>query len=113
MAKKKPQKNTAHKKAIERTADELAKKGWQVEADHLSKYPDPPVVNGRRPDILASKNGWYRIYEVETGRGDDLDQRIDLFQYAKKSNNIRFITITLDKAGKRRQAIEVKTKPVV
>lgn len=54
-----------HDKKVQSLAENLERQGFEVEAD-LKGYKQPGTIGGMRPDIVASRPGERRIYEVET-----------------------------------------------
>lgn len=75
-----------HDEKVQRLAENLERQGFKVKAD-LKGYKQPETVGGVRPDIVASRPGERRIYEVETK--DSVDTSRDQKQQAefKKAAN--------------------------
>lgn len=106
MANRSQKQQTAHDKGVRAEARELNKKGWNVKADHLAKWPNPPKVNGRYPDVYATKNGNTRIVEIETSRADDSNQHTSFRRHAGQKSNTQFYGRVVDSGGNRRQTFE-------
>lgn len=56
----------------------------------VSGWPQPPTVNGYRPDVYATKSGHTQIIEVETDRTDDQAQHTAFRRHAGQKTNTRF-----------------------
>jgi arginine/ornithine N-succinyltransferase beta subunit len=105
MARRNPSDQTAHNKGVRRTADELDREGWNVQADHISSYDSPPTVNGHVPDVYATKRGGTRIIEVETSREDDQNQHT-AFRRSAGQTGANFYGYVVDSAGRRQEQFE-------
>lgn len=88
---------SCHDDAVKRDADSFARRGYRVRAD-VPGYtrPDPICYDGtcKIPDIIAQKNGYTAIREIETPKsyGKDQGQR-DVFRgYAQSRPRTRFDT---------------------
>ena len=74
-------------------------KGYDVWAD-VSGCPQPEVINGYRPDVIAKKDGHTSVVEVETP--DSVDSTRDLAQqkafkeWADKSKYRHFRRVVTD-----------------
>lgn len=101
MAKRSTTMQSAHNMGVKHEANELARQGWKVYADHIQQYPDPPIVNGRIPDIYATKNGWVRIVEIETSTDDDREQHTAFRRHAGQKNNVKFYGWIVNSLGRR------------
>jgi len=84
---------TAHDALVRKLAQDLKKKGHDVQAD-ISGYAKPPAFYGMRPDIVAEKDGKRRIVEVETpdsmGSARDEKQKKTFKGIASRSKNTTF-----------------------
>jgi hypothetical protein len=65
MAKRSRSEQSKHNRAVKIEAERYKRKGWKVQAD-LPGYPKPSEIEGRRPDIKATRPGTTHIVEVET-----------------------------------------------
>ena len=54
-----------HDAEVRGIAEDLKRKGYDVEAD-FKGFPQPPTIGGYRPDVIARKISEKRIVEVET-----------------------------------------------
>lgn len=64
MARNKRQ-QSKHDAKVRRVAQDLQRKGYNVEAD-VSGFGRPDTINGYRPDVVAKKGRDRIIVEVET-----------------------------------------------
>lgn len=82
-----------HDREVKRIADRLSNSGHKVSAA-VPDYPSPGTISGRRPDVVATKNGAKRIIEVETEDSYDKDrgQRRAFRDYADRHENTSFRT---------------------
>lgn len=55
-----------HNSGVQRAARELRWRGCHVAADHIAGETRPPILNGRRPDVLAKCGVLEVAVEVET-----------------------------------------------
>ena len=69
-----------HDRKVQSLAENLERQGFHVRAD-LKGYEQPQTIGGVRPDIVASRPGERRIYEVETQ--DSVDTPRDEKQQAE------------------------------
>ena len=85
-----------HDRAVRRIADRLSNSGYYVSAD-VPGYPRPGTISGRRPDIVATKDGAVKIIEVETEDSHDRDrgQRRAFRDYADRHENTSFHTVKI------------------
>jgi hypothetical protein len=93
MTRRTPRQQTKHDKEVKRTADSYQKRGFKVKAD-ISGYKQPETKEGRRPDMIAQKDGKEIIVEVETRdsiKTDQAQQRA-FENYAAKHKNTKFRT---------------------
>lgn len=102
MARRRRVAQTAHDKGVRAEAKELEKKGWTVRAD-VSGWPTPRTVNGRRPDVIATKRGSGRIVEIETDADDDHNQHTAFRRHVGQKDNWVFYGWIVDAAGRRRR----------
>lgn len=89
MANRGQREQSAHDTRVQSHANQLESLGWNVRAD-LSGWPRPATINGRRPDIIATKSGHTKIVEVETDRGDDKKQHEKFRRHAGQKPNTQF-----------------------
>lgn len=90
----------AHQKGVRTTAKKHDQKGWNVRAD-ISGWPQPSVIAGRRPDVVATKRGSRRIIEIETSRNAHDDQHTSFRRHAAQKSNTVFFGYVVDAAGRR------------
>jgi hypothetical protein len=57
-------KRQKHDRVVERTAEEMVRKGYAVAAD-VPGWPRPPLLNGRRVDVYAQRDRRVELIEVE------------------------------------------------
>jgi hypothetical protein len=69
-----------HDRKVQSLAENLERQGFTVKAD-VKGYEQPKTIGGVRPDIIASRPGERRIYEVETR--DSVDTPRDQKQQAQ------------------------------
>ena len=93
---------SAHDKGVIAEARQLERGGWTVKADHVNQWPNPPKINGRYPDVYATKRGSCRIVEIETDRGDDGKQHTAFRRHAGQKHNTHFYSRIVDRGGNRR-----------
>ena len=95
MARRSTRRQTCHDGSVRRRASGLRSNGWSVKAD-VSGFSRPPVINGSRPDIYATKGRQRRIVEVETQdtKRRDWQQHRNLRSYAKSHRNTQFMMRT-------------------
>ena len=81
---------------IKRIADGLTDSGYKVSAD-VPGYSRPGAINGKYPDIVATKGGAKKIIEVETADSyvKDRDQRKVFRDYADRHENVSFRTVKI------------------
>lgn len=61
-----------HDSMVRKDAQELKKRGFNVQAD-VEGFPRPDTIGGYRPDIIATKGGRKKIIEeVETPESKDI-----------------------------------------
>lgn len=89
MARRTKSQQTAHDKRVASHARTLDRDGWNVRAD-VDGWPQPDTVNGRRPDIIATKSGATRIVEVETDPDDDQAQHTAFRRHEGQKPNTNF-----------------------
>ncbi|MFB6273426.1 MAG: hypothetical protein ABEL51_11085 [Salinibacter sp.] len=108
MANRNRQDQQAHNRGVRHEADELAGDDWNVRADHQpdNQYDEPPTVNGRVPDVYATKAGHTRIIEIETDPNDDHDQHTAFRRHAGQHENRVFYGWIVDATGRRIQRFE-------
>ena len=82
---------TCHNRSVAKRAAGLKANRWKVKAA-VPSYPNPPKMNGRIPDIVATKGKKTKIIEVETEstKKAHKQQRIDLRDYANRHKNTEF-----------------------
>ena len=82
---------TCHNESVRRRAAALKAHGYKVQAD-IPDYPQPPIMNHSRADIVATKNKKIKIIEVETPNSVKKDklQHKNLERYAKSHKNTTF-----------------------
>ena len=82
-----------HDAEVNKLAKELAKKGYDVQAD-VRGYPQPGTLGGYRPDVVAKKGTERKIIEVETtesvNSARDVQQQKAFRQAARRSKNTTF-----------------------
>jgi hypothetical protein len=93
MAKRSPRQQSKHDKGVQTSAEYYEQQGYEVKAD-LPDYPRPPIMGGRRPDLVATKRKETVLEEVETRDSfeKDKDQRAAFKEYADARKNTRFWT---------------------
>lgn len=80
-----------HDGEVEDIAWDYKSKGFDVKADHTSDFPDPDTYRGKRPDVVASKNGRKTLVEVETKdsvsgkRAEDQNRQFSIWESSKPS----------------------------
>ena len=57
---------SVHDTLIAKMAKDFQERGFTVMADHVEGHCQPANINGYIPDLIASKDGRYLIYEIET-----------------------------------------------
>lgn len=82
---------TCHDSSVSRSAAGLKANKWKVKAA-VPNYPNPPKMNGRIADIVATKGKKTRIIEVETQstKKEHKQQQRDLRDYANRHKNTEF-----------------------
>ena len=90
-AKRSKQQKSKHDKALQSSANYYQNQGYKVDAA-LKGYNQPKTINGKRPDLIAKKQGKEIILEVETKKTIQADRRQQqIFKnYANKSKNRQF-----------------------
>ena len=88
-----------HQKGVRKTAIEHDRNGWDLKAD-LRGWPHPPIVAGRRPDVVATKRGSRRIIETERSRGAHGDQHTAFRRHASQKTNTIFFGCVVNAAGR-------------
>jgi hypothetical protein len=82
-----------HDSQVRSIARKLEKQGYNVKAD-IKGYPKPNTIGGYRPDVVATKGGSRKIYEVETvdskDTARDLSQQKEFRKAAARSNDTTF-----------------------
>lgn len=82
-----------HDRKVARVAAGYRSLGYRVKAD-LPGWTTPPVLNGSRPDVLATKGKKKIAVEVETPKSYGLEhsmgQRRDLREWANSKGYRRF-----------------------
>jgi hypothetical protein len=93
MTKRSTRQQTKHDRGVQKSAEFYEKQGFKVAAD-IKDYSKPNSINGRRPDVIATKGKREIIVEVETkdSIGKDKGQQQTFQTYADKHNNTRFRT---------------------
>jgi hypothetical protein len=104
MAHKPPQTKSAHDKGVQSWANRYKKDGWRVDAD-IAGWPAPALIGGRQPDVVAVKNGYAHIIEVETNRGDDHDQHATFRRHVGQKPRSKFILVIVDRAGRTKEVL--------
>ena len=96
MARRTSSGRSSHDREVKRIADRLSSSGHRVRADHPD-YSRPGPIHGRRPDIVATKDGAKKIIEVETkvSYGKDRSQRKAFRDYAHRHKNTSFRTVKI------------------
>ena len=86
---------TCHDSSVTRRAAGLKANKWNVKAA-IPGYPNPPKMNGRIADIVATKGKNTRIIEVETQstKKEHKQQQKDLRNYASGRKKTEFTTRT-------------------
>lgn len=81
-----------HDKEVKNTAAYYESRGYRVRADLPGAKQRPGMIEGRRPDVVASKKGDTVIIEVETKSSikKDSSQQNTFKKHAKVNKNIRF-----------------------
>ena len=70
----------AHDNMLRTRADKLNEEKYSVKAD-LEEYEDKPEeINGKQPDIIATKDGEKIIVEVETCKSYSLDHTKEQYE---------------------------------
>lgn len=105
MAKRTKKNQTAHDKGVQAQARKLDQDGWEVHAD-VSGWPNPPTINGRIPDVYATKRGSRRIVEVETDPDEDQKQHETFRRHAGQKHNTRLDIVVVDAGGREMYNIE-------
>lgn len=102
MAHRSPKEQKAHDKGVVAEARELDD-GWNVMADiEDHKWSTPSKINGRIPDVSATKNNMKQVVEIETDEDDDKSQHEDFHEWAEKRNTRReFYWRVVDENGER------------
>jgi len=82
---------TCHNRSVVKRAAGLKANKWKVKAA-VPGYPNPPKMNGRIADIVATKGKKTKIVEVETQstKKAHKQQRRDLRDYADRRKNTEF-----------------------
>jgi len=91
-----------HDQEVEKIARQLANQGWNVQADHTSKFDTPDDIgkDKRVPDIVATKKGCTKIIEVDSGPGETPDQESTFRRSASQRERTSFGKIVLDPGKK-------------
>lgn len=92
-----------HDKGVQAEARELQREGWNVRADHLNGWSNPPKINGHYPDVYATKRGSRRIIEIETDASEDKAQHTAFRRHASQKQNTIFYGRVVDRGGNRRR----------
>lgn len=97
MARRTPGNQTKHDRKAGQIAQSYRRDNWYVKAD-ISGYSQPSLINGRRPDVHATKQGITHIIEVETPDTVDTDKdQHDAFRrYANQRPNTEFFLKVTD-----------------
>jgi len=76
MAKRSSSQQTKHDRKVKQIAKQLERDDWNVQAD-LPGYdrPDPIGKDKHIPDLVATKAGATRIYEIETPETMEADKK--------------------------------------
>jgi hypothetical protein len=95
MAKRTRKDQSKHDAGVQASVNYYRRQGYNVEAD-LPGHDRPGTINGRRPDIRATKGRREVIVEVETPESKDTDsaQQNAFRRYADGKRNVRFRTKT-------------------
>jgi len=111
MADRSQEAQELHDRAVLSEARELDRNGWDVKVDHPGDHgwEEPPVLNGRQPDVYATKQDrdegrnrdLERAVELETSASDDKDQRKDLQEWASQEKPRDFYWRIVDENGSR------------
>jgi hypothetical protein len=92
--------HATHDKKVRQEVNKLKKQGFDVSAD-LPGFPQPKVIGGYRPDIIAQKGKQRKIIEVETSdskdNARDKGQQKAFRQAANRSDNTTFRRTISDK----------------
>lgn len=93
MAQRSQRQETKHNNTIQDSAEYYKKQGYNVQAD-ISGYDKPKTIQGKRPDLIASKKGEKVILEIETldSFAKDKKQRTVFKEYADGRKKTRFWT---------------------
>jgi len=93
MTKRTVRQQSKHDLAVECSAEYYEQEGYNVQAD-IEGYKSPKLINGKRPDIVATKKDDKVIVEVETEDSLETDQKqLKVFKdYAGSHKNVRFWT---------------------
>jgi len=111
MADRSQEAQELHDRAVLSEARELDRNGWDVKVDHTGDHgwEEPLVLNGRQPDVYATKQdrdegrnrNLERAVELETSASDDKDQRKDLQEWASQEKPRDFYWRIVDENGSR------------
>jgi hypothetical protein len=93
MAKRSQRQQTKHDEGVQSSAEYYESQGFDVQAD-IQGYPKPKAIDGRRPDLIATKGHETVIVEHETLESlpKDKDQRKTFKDYAETHEGVRFRT---------------------
>ncbi len=69
-----------HDQKVESLAENLERQGFDVKAD-IKGFNQPDTIGGVRPDVVGTRSGERRVYEVETR--DSVDSARDQKQQAE------------------------------
>lgn len=94
MASRIKSQQSKHDQKVKKIAKKLEEEGWTVQADLPGHdQPDPIGKKKRIPDIVATKSGAERIYEVETKEtmSSDKEQQSTFRRRAAQKPRTKFI----------------------
>ena len=91
MAIRSTRQQSKHDKEVTRIADYYQRQGYKVKAD-VKEFEQPKVIQGRRPDVVAKRDGNTVLVEVETPDSlkNDKAQRETFENFADGKKNVKF-----------------------
>ena len=90
---------SAHLKGICREAICLVNQGWQVLANYVPGFNQPPKIGEFIPDIYALKENQTYILMIVSQDDFDSDRTASFQEYAGEYNNTLFETCHVNAAG--------------